>query len=185
MNLQLEILNKESEIVTTEWYVNKTLLSMMAFSFNTIQSTCYTRFSPRHPDDNLLKLCTPHTEHKPLQRANQHNIHLDSSWVVDCLALVEIILLALHSPTKEWRLGCWPLWQDWPNTRWTSGWPETCSWRLRSGSHTDLSETEFPLYLKDTSWVLTSEWKPSWTTSLTSEGRRTSVGPVCAGRLGL
>lgn len=51
---------------------------------------------------------------------------------------------------KEWSPGCWSLWRDWPDTRWTSGWPETCSWRLRSGSHTDLWAMEFPLYLNDT-----------------------------------
>ena len=57
---------------------------------------------------------------------------------------------------KEWRLGCWSLSLDWPNTRWTSGWPEICSWRLRSESHTDLLETEFPLYLNDTWFILAS-----------------------------
>lgn len=50
---------------------------------------------------------------------------------------------------KGWFLGCWFPLQDWPNTRWTSGWPETCSWRRMSGSHTDLSEREFPLYLNE------------------------------------
>lgn len=48
---------------------------------------------------------------------------------------------------KVWRLGCWPPWQDWLNTRWTWGWPETCSWWPRSESHTGLSKTESPLYL--------------------------------------
>lgn len=47
----------------------------------------------------------------------------------------------------EWRLGCWPPWPDWLNTRWTWGWPETCSWWPRSGSRTGLSETESPLCL--------------------------------------
>ncbi len=61
---------------------------------------------------------------------------------------------------KEWRLGCWSLLQDWLNIRWTSGWPEICSWRLRSESHTDLWETEFPLYLTDTADVIQSGCLP-------------------------
>lgn len=47
----------------------------------------------------------------------------------------------------EWSPGCWSPSQDWPNTRWTSGWPETCSSQPTSGSRTDLLETGFPLYL--------------------------------------
>lgn len=50
---------------------------------------------------------------------------------------------------KGWCLGCWSLLQDWANTRWTSSWQETCSWPQTSGSHRDLWEKAFPLYLDE------------------------------------
>lgn len=71
-----------------------------------------------------------------------------------------------------WSLDCWSRLQDWPNTRWTSGWPETCSWWLKSGSHTDLLETEFPLYLmtRYTRSILASPWWENGALSLAEGG---------------
>lgn len=95
---------------------------------------------------------------------------------MDCLALVGYFELLM----KEWCLGCWPLLQDWLNTRWTSGWPETCSWWLRSESRTDLLKTGFPLYLKDTARVIQSGDSLGWQSLRVSQGS-TFVGPAWAG----
>lgn len=125
----------------------------MELSFNTIQRTCYTRFSTCKPDFHMLKHRAPHTEHTH-QTANQYHLHLESSWIVWPWWRSVVVCISSPFPMKEWCLGCWSLLQDWPNTHWTSGWPETCSWRLRSGSRTDLLGTEFPLYLRDMGHVI-------------------------------
>lgn len=63
-------------------------------------------------------------------------------------------------PMKVWCLGCWPLLQGSPNTRWTWGWPEICSWQPRSASRTDLLEMAFPLYLRDGVHMIQSGFPP-------------------------
>lgn len=98
---------------------------------------------PQHLNvtSNLLKLRDPRLEHGQIT---------STSWTFPAPGLCWGSDECFSSPLlmKEWCLGCWSLSQDWPNTRWTSGWPETCSWRLKSGSHTDLWETESPLHLR-------------------------------------
>lgn len=96
---------------------------------------------------------------------NQNHLHREN--FLDCLALL------CHCFMREWCLGCWPPSQDWPNTRWTSNWPETCSWRQRSGSRTDLLKKEFPLYLIEMKHMVSAQTRVTAVTAV--------AGGACAG----
>lgn len=82
-----------------------------------------------------------------------------------------------------WCLGCWPLWLDWLNTRWTWGWPETCSCWQSSRNRTGLLKTASPLCLGETQHTpFQGQKPPGWRNLRVCRpvGLSTSVGPARA-----